>query len=112
MRHRERPLVWLRGSIKTPPFSESARKQAGFLLRLLQQGVALTLPISKPMPTIGDRCHELRISDCDVAWRIVYRLDPDAVIVLEIFRKRTRTTPRHVIAECKRRLRRYENESG
>jgi hypothetical protein len=30
------PLVWLEGEVKTPPFSETARTEAGFLLRRLQ----------------------------------------------------------------------------
>jgi hypothetical protein len=33
----EKPLVWLHG-IKTPPFTASARLEAGFLLRKLQKG--------------------------------------------------------------------------
>ena len=30
---RDKPLVWLNGEVKTPPFSESARLEAGLLLR-------------------------------------------------------------------------------
>jgi hypothetical protein len=57
------PLVWLFGAVKTPPFSAEARVEAGFLLRRLQQGETLGLPQSRPMPTIGAGCHELRIPD-------------------------------------------------
>jgi phage-related protein len=39
----------------------------------------------------------------------VYRTDPDAVVILEIFGKKTRTTPRDVIDRCRRRLRDYDN---
>ena len=39
-----KPLVWLRGEIKTPPFSQEARLEAGVLLRQLQEGVSLGLP--------------------------------------------------------------------
>ncbi len=31
-----KPLVWLKGEVKTPPFSSQARLEAGFLLRKLQ----------------------------------------------------------------------------
>ncbi len=48
-----KPLVWIRGEVKSPPFSPEARVQAGFLLRRLQQGETLGLPHSRPMPTIG-----------------------------------------------------------
>jgi len=34
----DKPLVWLHGEIKTPPFSSAARIAAGLLLRRLQRG--------------------------------------------------------------------------
>jgi hypothetical protein len=58
-----KPLVWLYGEIKTPPFSKEARVEAGTLLRRLQEGELLGLPHSRPMRSIGQRCHELRIRD-------------------------------------------------
>lgn len=45
----DKPLVWLRGVVKTPPFSALARLEAGFLLRRLQKGESLGLPHSRPM---------------------------------------------------------------
>lgn len=72
---RDKPLVWLSGEVKTPPFSSEARIEAGFLLRKLQAGHVLAMPHSRPMPSIGPRCHELRIQDKDKTWRIVYRID-------------------------------------
>ena len=104
----DRPLVWLRGEIKTPPFSQAARIEAGYLLRLLQKGQTLGLPQSRPMPVVGPRCHELRVRDAGADWRIVYRLDGDAVMILEVFSKKTRTTPKAVIQACTRRLREYD----
>ena len=67
----DKPLVWLHGHVKTPPFSREARLEAGFLLRRLQQGEKLGLPHSRPMPSVGARCHELRINDVDNTWRII-----------------------------------------
>ena len=104
----DRPIVWLEGEVKTPPFSREARIEAGMLLRRLQQGENVGLPQSRPMPSIGRRCHELRIPDKDVTWRIVYRLDFDAVIISEVFAKKTGKTPKKVIDTCKRRFRRYD----
>ena len=63
---KDRPLVWLHGEVKTPPFSREARIEAGYLLRWLQRGEKLTLPQSRPMPRVGARCHELRVVDVDV----------------------------------------------
>ncbi|MCX6355471.1 MAG: type II toxin-antitoxin system RelE/ParE family toxin [Candidatus Aureabacteria bacterium] len=100
MRENDKPLVWLHGEIKTPPFSQATRIEAGYLLRRLQLGEKLVLPHSRPMPSIGARCHELRVNDDGVTWRIIYSIDPDAIIVLEVFAKRTFQTPEHVIAVC------------
>jgi phage-related protein len=104
----QRPLAWLSGEIKTPPFSSKARVEAGFLLRRLQRGEKLAMPHSRPMPGIASRCHELRIRDRDNVWRIVYRTDPDAVVILEIFSKKTPSTPKQVIEDCRRRLQEYD----
>ena len=57
----DKPLVWLHGEVKTPPFSPEGRIDAGMLLRRLQRDEKLSLPHSRPMPVIGARCHELRI---------------------------------------------------
>lgn len=100
-------LAWLRGEIKTPPFSKEGRIEAGGLLRQLQLGVSLGLPHSRPMPAVGTRCHELRINDTNATWRIIYRIDPDAIVIAEVFSKKTATTPKKVIEDCKRRLRQY-----
>ena len=67
------------------------------------------MPHSRPMPTIGTRCHELRINDERQTWRIIYRLDRDAIIIAEVFSKKTAATPGPVIDICKRRLREYDN---
>lgn len=105
----DKPLVWLHGEVKTPPFSSAARLEAGVLLRILQRGDRLGMPASRPMPSVGARCHELRIVDETVTWRIMYRLDEDAVVILEVFAKKTGQTPKHVIDTCKVRLKRYDS---
>mgnify|MGYP001493774762 CR=1 FL=1 len=104
----EKPLVWLHGEIKTPPFTASARLEAGFLLRKLQKGELLGLPHSRPMPSIGLRCHELRINDSQGTWRIIYRIDEDAIVILEVFQKKTNQTPKKVIETCQRRIKLYD----
>lgn len=108
LKSNDKALIVLEGEIKTPPLSSSARIEAGFLLRRLQRGETLSMPHSRPMPAIGRRCHELRIVDDDKTWRIVYRADKDAIVVLEVFSKKTRTTPKTVIDNCRRRLGDYD----
>jgi len=78
------------------------------LLRRLQRGDTLPMPHSRPMPVIGRRCHELRIPDGAVHWRIVYRTDPDAIVIGEVFAKKTARTPEAVVAACRRRFRAYD----
>jgi len=110
----DRNLVWLHGEIKTPPFSDEARRTVGFLLRLVQMGRLLSMPDSRPMPSIGTRCHELRVKDPQkrVAWRVIYRIDADAVIIGDVFAKKTPKTPHGVIESCRRRFKFYDETSG
>lgn len=88
--------------------SKAAYEEASTLLRMLQFGTLLTMPASRRMPRIGRRTHELRIKDAAAEWRIIYRLDSDAVLIAEIFKKNTRATPSSVINNSKRRLRQYD----
>jgi phage-related protein len=104
----DKPLAWLRQAIRSPPLSRSARIEAGYLLRVLQRGESLALPHSRPMPSIAPRCHELRITDRDARWRIIYRIDEDAIVVVAVFCKKTGKTPRSVINLCKQRLQEYD----
>jgi phage-related protein len=84
---KHKPLVWLQGEVKTPPFSSEARIEAGYLLRQLQAGQFIGMPRSRPMPSIGARCHELRIQDTERTWRLMYRIDGDAIVIAEVFRR-------------------------
>jgi phage-related protein len=104
----DKPLIWLHGEIKTPPFSTEARIEAGVFLRRLQRGELISLPHSRPMPSIGSKCHELRVLDRDQAWRVIYRIDSDAIVLVDVFSKKTRQTPPQVIERCKARLRQYD----
>ena len=106
---RVKPLVWLHGEVKTPPFTPNARIEAGVLLRRLQQGDKISLPQSRPMPAIGKSCHELRIPDENRTWRIVYFVDPEAIVILEVFAKTTGQTPKVVIDICKTRLKVFKS---
>lgn len=105
----DKPVTWLGGAIENPPFSAAAKREAGFLIRQLQRGDLLSMPESRPMPTIGRRCHELRIPDVDTTWRIVYRIDPDAVLLLYVFAKKSEKTPKSVIDTCKQRIKHYDS---
>ncbi len=109
MSYDDKPLVWLHGEVKSPPFSQAARLKAGFLLRKLQRGEVLTMPHARPMPSIGHHCYELRINDAHSTWRIIYRIDTDAIIILHIFNKKTAKTPQTVIDVCRQRIKLYDS---
>jgi phage-related protein len=104
----DKPLIWLRGQIRTPPFSAKARLEVGYYLRLLQRGDVLSMPVSRPMPSIGARCHELRIKDAHHTWRVIYRAEVDRVLVIEVFDKNQNKTPKSIIESCKRTLNSYD----
>jgi len=82
--------------------------ETGVLLRRLQEGESLGMPHSRPMPSIGSRCHELRVRDKGANWRVIYRVDEDAIVLLEVFAKKAGKTPVAVIRVCKGRLKRYD----
>ena len=96
-----------RGREDAAVFGE-ARLEAGVLLRRLQRGDAIGMPHARAMPALGARCGELRISDATVTWRILYRLDTDAVVIVEVFAKKTAATPANVLAAGRARLRVYD----
>lgn len=103
-----RPLVWLKGEVRTPPFSAEARVEAGFLLRRLQRGERVDMPQARSMPGIGARCIELRVVDRSHNWRILIRVDVDAIVILDVLDKKTQRTPTAVVHVCRRRLRAFD----
>ncbi len=62
------------------------------------------MPQSRPMPSIGKGCHELRVTDEKVIWRIIYCIHHEAIVVLHVFAKSTPQTPREAITLSQRRL--------
>ena len=63
------------------------------------------------MPVIGPRCHELRVRDRTSTWRVIYRDDADAVLVVDLFSKKTRATPKAVVERALERLRAYDKHT-
>jgi phage-related protein len=62
------------------------------------------MPHSRPMPSVGPQCHELRVRDAGSNWRIIYRIDREEILIVDVFAKTTQQTPRSVIETCRRRL--------
>jgi len=65
------------------------------------------MPLSRAMPDVGPRCHELRVDDGSATFRIVYHIADEAIVILDVFQKKSRTTPKQVIDVAQKRLRTY-----
>ena len=102
-------LAWLHGEIKTPPFSEEARREAGAILRELQDGRPVKFPQAELLTTVGPRCGAVRVRDAQHNWRIMYRVDATVVLVVDVYDKKTARIPDEVITRCKRRLRDFDD---
>jgi phage-related protein len=109
LRPERKSVAWLHGEVKTPPFTAESRKEAGDLLRLLQEGETLGMPQAERLPTVGPRCVALRIRDGQHNWRIMYRVDQDVVLVLDVYAKKTSRILKDVIDRCKKRLKSYDD---
>ncbi len=82
-------------------FPETARRDAGYQIDRVQQGLD---PMDwKPMNTVGAGVREIRIHAED-AFRVLYLAKfEDAVYVLHTFEKKSQKTPRKVIDLAKQR---------
>jgi phage-related protein len=79
---------------------------------MLQNGEHLSFPHSRPLREIGKNCLELRILDAHHSWRIVYHIDSEAIVILDVFDKKTNRVPLGVIEVCKDRLDRYRKNKS
>src|SRR5207248_9015838 len=91
-----------------PQFTLEGRQEAGMLLRLLQEGEQLEMPQAEALPAVGPRCGALRVRDAGHNWRIMYRIDSDAVLVLDVYPKKTQKIPDEVIERCQERIKQYD----
>jgi phage-related protein len=105
-------IVWLSGKPKSPPLSNYARVEVGYLFRFVQSGLLLGMPQNKPMPRLGKNCHELRINDVDATWRFYYRIDSDFIVCAEWNSKKTEQTSKATFELCKSRFKAYDAKTG
>ena len=87
-------------------FPEDVRADLADALARLDEGHTLSLPLSRPMPSIGKGVHELRFRDRSGIYRVIYYLAGAGQIwLLHAFQKKTQQTPQHNIDVAKKRLR-------
>ena len=86
-------------------FPESVREDLADALARLDEGHKLSMPLSRPMPAIGKRVHELRLRDASGIYRIIYViLDVDGIWLLYAFKKKSQQTQLRDIELAKKRL--------
>lgn len=93
-------------------FPEEIRADLADALARLQEGHMLSMPLSRPMPSIGRSVHELRFRDRSGVYRVIYYFAGTGMIyVLHAFKKKTRETPWQSLQIAKKRLREVIHES-
>lgn len=77
----------------------------GELLWRLQGGKSLSMPHSRPMSVVALGVEELRVKDESGQYRaFAVRKTPRGILVLHVFAKKSRETPRTAIDLARRRL--------
>ena len=99
-----KPLKQCESELKEFPLS--IREDLADALARLDEGHFLSMPLSKPMSSIGKGVHELRLRDRSGIYRVIYVfLGSGVIYLLHAFKKKTQQTPKHHIEIAKKRLR-------
>jgi phage-related protein len=86
-------------------FPEDVRGELADAIARLEEGHMLSMPLSRPMPSIGKGVHELRFRDRSGVYRVIYFLAGQGMIwLLHGFMKKTQQTPEHNIEIARKRL--------
>jgi phage-related protein len=73
----------------------------------LERGHILSMPLSRPMPSIGSGVHELRFRDKSGIYRVVYWFaGAGRIWLIHAFKKKSQATPKQNIETAKERLKR------
>jgi phage-related protein len=92
-------------------FPDEAKKETGQAIRDLQRGMALEMPLSRPMPSIGIGVSEIRVRDREGIYRTFYYVKSfKGILVFHAFVKKTQKTPSKEIEIARKRLREMLNE--
>lgn len=84
---------------------ELVREALADALALLDEGINLSMPLSRPMPTIGKSVHGLRLKDRAGIYRIIYYIKKHSDIwLIHSFQKKSQQTPKENIELAKQRI--------
>lgn len=86
-------------------FPEDIREELADILARLDAGLMLSMPISRPMPSVGLGVHELRLKDRSGIYRMIYVLERQGDIwLVHGFKKKTQQTPQQNIELAKKQM--------
>jgi phage-related protein len=86
-------------------FPEEIRGDLADALARLEAGQTLAMPLSRPMPIIGNGVHELRLKGRSGAYRVFYVLPGAGIVyVLHASQKKTQATPKNNLDLARKRL--------
>lgn len=86
-------------------FPLTVREDLADALARLEEGHTLSMPLSRPMASIGKGVHELRFRDRSGFYRVIYvLLGSNEIWLLHAFAKKTAKTPKQNIELAQRRL--------
>ena len=103
----------LKARVAIRGFPEGVRRELGKAIFDLQKGEKISMPLSRPMPSVAAGVEELRVKDRTGAHRVFYYLRlADSVLIFHAFAKKTQKTPTHEIALARKRLKEMLDEES
>jgi phage-related protein len=92
-------------------FPDDVRRELGKVIFDLQKGEILSMPVSRPMPSIASGVEELRIRDPSGIYRtFCYTKSPRGILVVHAFVKKTQATSKQDVHLGKKRLKELLHE--
>lgn len=92
-------------------FPLSVRKSVGKAILDLQKGYHLSMPLSRPMPSITLGTEEVRIKDANGIYRtFYYKKSKKGILIFHAFVKNTQKTPVREIRIARKRLKELLDE--
>lgn len=106
-------MFHLKARVAIRGFPEDVRRELGKAIFDLQKGEKISMPLSRPMPSVAAGVEELRVKDRSCAYRVFYYLRlADSVLIFHSFAKKTPKTPTREIALARKRLKEMLDEES
>lgn len=85
---------------------EEVRGELADVVARLERGHTLSMPLSRPMSSLGAGVHELRFRDRSGIYRVIYAFVSRDIWLVHAFQKKTEKTPPLAIETTRQRLKR------